>query len=57
MGVMPAPESMGEHLGRTHGLVAVGTTADVQEQFHLIFSARKVMHPLVVRLVEGGTLD
>ncbi len=57
MGVMPAPESMGEHLARTHGLVAVGMTADVQEQFHLIFSARKVMHPLVVRLVEGRGLD
>lgn len=57
MGVMPAPESMGEHLARTHGLVAVGTTAEVQEQFHLIFSARKVMHPLVVRLVEGRGLD
>jgi len=54
---MPAPESMGEHLARTHGLVAVGTTAEVQEQFHLIFSARKVMHPLVVRLVEGRGLD
>jgi LysR family transcriptional activator of nhaA len=59
MGVMPAPVSLGEHLAETHGLVQVGTTPDVQEQFHLIYSARKVMHPLLTRLLEagqGGTL-
>ena len=59
MGVMPAPVSLGEHLAQTHGLVQVGTAPDVQEQFHLIYSARKVMHPLLTRLLEagqGGTL-
>ena len=54
MGVMPAPVSLGEHLAQTHGLVQVGTTPDVQEQFHLIYSARKVMHPLLTRLLEAG---
>ncbi|MDH4419135.1 LysR family transcriptional regulator [Acidovorax sp. HMWF029] len=54
MGVMPAPASLGEHLAQTHGLVQVGTTPDVQEQFHLIYSARKVMHPLLTRLLEAG---
>ena len=53
MGVMPAPESLGERLAHTHGLVQVGSTPDVQEQFHLIYSARKVMHPLVVRLLQA----
>ena len=59
LGVMPAPESLGEHLAQTHGLVPVGCTPDVQEQFHLIYSARKVMHPLLTRLLEAarsGTL-
>ena len=51
MGVMPAPVSLGEHLAQTHGLVQVGTAPDVQEQFHLIYSARKVMHPLLTRLL------
>lgn len=55
MGVMPAPVSLGEHLAQTHGLVQVGTTQDVQEQFHLIYSARKVMHPLLTRLLEAGS--
>ena len=53
MGVMPAPTSLGEHLASTYGLVHVGTTPDIQEQFHLIYSARKVMHSLVVRLLEA----
>ncbi|MBU0893417.1 MAG: LysR family transcriptional regulator [Gammaproteobacteria bacterium] len=59
MGVMPAPVSLGEHLAQTHGLVQVGIAPDVQEQFHLIYSARKVMHPLLTRLLEataGGLL-
>ena len=55
MGVMPAPVSLGEHLAQTHRLVQVGTTPDVQEQFHLIYSARKVMHPLLMRLLEAGS--
>lgn len=54
MGVMPAPVSVGAHLQQTHGLVQVGATPDVQEQFHLIYSARKVMHPLLTRLLEAG---
>lgn len=57
MGVMPAPVSLGEHLAQTHGLVHVGTTPDVQEQFHLIYSARKVMHPLLMRLLEAGSSE
>jgi LysR family transcriptional activator of nhaA len=59
MGVMPAPVSLSAHLRETHGLVQIGTTPDVQEQFHLIYSARKVMHPLLTRLLEaaaGGAL-
>ena len=54
MGVMPAPVSLAEHLAKTHGLVQVGSTPDVHEQFHLIYSARKVMHPLLTRLLEAG---
>ncbi len=54
MGVMPAPVSLGGHLAQTHGLVQVGTAPDVQEQFHLIYSPRKVMHPLLTRLLDAG---
>ncbi|GKT25442.1 LysR family transcriptional regulator [Acidovorax sp. SUPP3334] len=54
MGVMPAPLLLGEHLQRTYGLEPVGATPDVHEHFHLIYSARKVIHPLVTRLAEAG---
>ena len=52
MGVMPAPVFLGEHLRVTHGLEHVGTTPEIEEHFHLIYSARKVMHPLLLRLLE-----
>lgn len=55
MGVMPAPESLGAHLARTHGLIQVGTSPDVHEQFHLIYNARKVMHPLLMRLLDAAS--
>ena len=31
-----------------------GTTPGVHEQFHLIYSERKVMHPLLVRLLAAA---
>ncbi|KRD14639.1 hypothetical protein ASE39_17025 [Acidovorax sp. Root267] len=51
---MPAPVSLGEHLAKMLELVQVGTTPDMQEQFHLIYSARKLMHPLLTRLLQAG---
>ena len=54
MGVMPAPASLGAHLAQTCALEWVGTTPDVHEQFHLIYSARKVMHPLLTRLLAAA---
>ena len=61
MGVMPAPASLGAHLQATCALELVGTTPDVHEQFHLIYSERKVMHPLLTRLLavaaDGMLLD
>ena len=54
MGVMPAPASLGAHLAQTCALEWVGTTPDVYEQFHLIYSARKVMHPLLTRLLAAA---
>lgn len=56
MGVMPAPESLGAHLQQSHGLVWVGRCPDVTECFHLIYPPRKVMHPLLSRLLNAGSL-
>ena len=54
MGVMPAPLLLQTHLHTTCALELVGTTPDVHEEFHLIYSARKVMHPLLVRLLAAA---
>ena len=51
MGVMHAPLLLQTHLHTTCALELVGTTPDVHEEFHLIYSERKVMHPLLVRLL------
>lgn len=56
MGVMPAPESLGAHLQQSHGLVWVGRCPDVTECFHLIYPPRKVMHPLLSRLLNASSL-
>ena len=54
MGVMPAPLLLQTHLHTTCALELVGTTPDVHEEFHLIYSERKVMHPLLVRLLAAA---
>ncbi len=55
MGVMPAPQHRWAHTWKpTCALELVGTTPDVHEQFHLIYSARKVMHPLLTRLLAAA---
>ena len=53
MGVIPAPSALRAHLQHTYGLIPVGDSPEVHEQFHLIFSARKVMHPLLLRMLQA----
>lgn len=52
MGVFPAPESLRKELRTQHQLVWLGRCGNVEEQFHLIYPPRKLMHPLVSRLLE-----
>lgn len=54
MGIFPAAKSLQADLQRSHGFTQVGLCGDVQEQFHLVHAQRKVMHPLVGRLLEGS---
>lgn len=52
MGVFPAPVSVNDDLLKTHKLERIGTCDEVQEEFHLLYTARKVLHPLLVRLLD-----
>ncbi len=51
MGVFPAPDALEETLKKTHGLHKVADFFEVEEQFHLIYTARKVLHPLLIQLL------
>ncbi len=52
MGVFPAPASLDDELQETHRLKKFASLAEVEEQFHLIHTARKVLHPLLVLLLK-----
>lgn len=51
MGVFPGPASMQAAFGKTNALIKVADLLDVEDQFHLIYTARKVLHPLLLRLL------
>ena len=52
MGVFPAPISIQEEILETHKLEQIGVCDSVDEEFHLIYTARKVLHPLLLRLLD-----
>lgn len=56
MGLFPAPELVRDELTQRLGFVWLGACEGVVEQFYLIGSERKVMHPLVKRVLEAGDL-
>lgn len=51
MGVFPSPDLVRDDLHTRMGLQRLGGSATVAEQFYLIGSERKVMHPLVKRVL------
>jgi len=56
LGVFPAPALIHDELTQRHGFVALGECA-VSEQFVLIGSERKVVHPLVRQVLDSGSLQ
>ena len=56
MGIFPAPALVQEELTQRHGFVWLGACEGVLEQFYLIGSERKVMHPLVRQVLEAGVM-
>jgi LysR family transcriptional activator of nhaA len=51
MGVFPAAVLLDDEMRSAHKLDAIATCEDLQEEFHLIYTARKVLHPLLQRLL------
>jgi LysR family transcriptional activator of nhaA len=52
MGVFPAPVWSEPDLTVQHDLMRLGPCAGVEEDFFLVCAERKVMHPLVRRLLD-----
>ena len=52
MGVFPAPDFLGRDMQEAHQFCKIATCTEVEEQFHLIFAQRKVLHPLVAQLLQ-----
>jgi LysR family transcriptional activator of nhaA len=51
MGVFPSAVSIHDDLLETQKLEQVGSSQGVEDEFHLIYTARKVLHPLLLRLI------
>lgn len=51
MGIFPGPSSMQKAFKQSHHLEKIAEFAEVEEQFHLIYTARKVLHPLLIKLL------
>ena len=51
MGVFPAPERVHDDLVSRYGVQRVGRCEGVDERFYAIGTEKKVLHPLVQRLV------
>ncbi|MEJ7137732.1 LysR family transcriptional regulator [Amphibiibacter pelophylacis] len=57
MGLFPAAEWLDPYLRGRLGLAHLATCTELQEQYHLIYAPRKVMHPLVERLMVPQAAD
>ena len=53
MGVFPAPELLDDKLGSRYGVQRVAACDGVEEQFFAIATEKRVLHPLVQRLLPG----
>lgn len=51
MGIFPASEWLEDYLTQQQGLIKVAVCSEVKEYFHAIYTQRKVVHPLVIKLL------
>jgi LysR family transcriptional activator of nhaA len=51
LGIFPGPSDLEAQFLASYGLKKIAELPAVEEQFHLIFTARKVLHPLLIQLL------
>ncbi len=54
LGLFPGPAAIARHIERQYGVRRVGTIAEIRERFFVISPERKIRHPAVAAITEGG---
>ncbi len=54
VGIFPAPSAIAGQVRRQYGVVAIGRTEEVIEQFYAISAERRLTHPAVVAISHGA---
>lgn len=57
MGVFPAVLPPGDASFEAHRLEQIAISPEVEEEFHLIYTARKILHPLLTQLLAAKTAN
>jgi len=54
LGAFPGPTALAREISREHGVRAIGTLDTVRERFYVISPERRIKHPAVMKISEGG---
>ncbi len=54
VGIFPAPSAIAGQVRQQYGVVAIGRTEAVTEQFYAISAERRLTHPAVVAISHGA---
>jgi LysR family transcriptional activator of nhaA len=54
LGAFPGPTALAREISREHSVRAIGTLETVRERFYVISPERRIKHPAVMAITEGG---
>ena len=54
LGAFPGPTALAREISREHSVRAIGTLDTVRERFYVISPERRIKHPAVMKISEGG---
>lgn len=54
LGIFPGPAAIANRIATQYGVRSIGTLAGLRERFYVISPERKIRHPAVLAITEGG---
>ena len=54
LGLFPGPAAIARQVEKQYDVLPAGTLADVRERFYVISPERRIRHPAVAAITEGG---